>query len=251
MPPPPPPNYLICSTDKDDYAHILINLCPYFFEQQAKITVQAINALANIEILGKDDYIIFEQWVGINEYARFGQPITVDAKTRRWLPSGAGDGRWLHIPRVDPIPWHWEVDWVIVQGPLPGVPDTYREIKLVRPSGWRIDYKIEGIPDADKETWWTRFTKFAAWDDPGIYRTSWYANGKKGSHRKHYTVPNDLPPGTMFKPYHMWPVEWQYTDGWRIFTEDEEHPEHTRMASVAQIPEGWLIQFWVMDDVEA
>jgi hypothetical protein len=56
------PNYLICSTDKEDYAHILVNLCPYFFEQQAKITVQAINTLANIEILGKDDYIIFEEY---------------------------------------------------------------------------------------------------------------------------------------------------------------------------------------------
>jgi hypothetical protein len=33
------PNYLICSTDKEDFGHILINLCPYFFEQQAKITV--------------------------------------------------------------------------------------------------------------------------------------------------------------------------------------------------------------------
>jgi hypothetical protein len=55
------PNYLICSTDTDDYAHILVNLCPYFFQPNATITVQSVNALANIEILGKDDYIVFEE----------------------------------------------------------------------------------------------------------------------------------------------------------------------------------------------
>jgi hypothetical protein len=230
------PNYLICSTDKDDYAHILINLCPYFFEQQAKITVQAINALANIEILGKDDYIVFEEWVGIKEYPRFGQPITVDANTKTYgIPSGISAGLIFHTHRLGDYVWKYQDGWVIWNGPIGS---GTIEITLVYTNpGWVIKHKIEGLSEGDKNYWRNAFLKFSCWDDPGIYRTSsWYQE----SHMRKYSVPSNLPPGTMFKPYHMWPVEWQYTDGWRIFTEDEAHPEHTRMAAVAQIPENGL-----------
>jgi hypothetical protein len=110
------PNYLICSTDKDDYAHILVNLCPYFFLPNATVTVQSVNALANIEILGKDDYIIFEEDAPVDSiHVGKGQPDGPDVR-HFGVPAGveAYNSEFWFPGYTSPIVWKYEQGWKIM-----------------------------------------------------------------------------------------------------------------------------------------
>jgi hypothetical protein len=52
--------YVLGSTDPDNLGHIKMNLCPFFGQGNAKVTVQSVSTVANMEILNEKDYIEFD-----------------------------------------------------------------------------------------------------------------------------------------------------------------------------------------------
>jgi hypothetical protein len=83
------PVYVIGSTDADNLGHIHTNLCPYFGNQNATVTVQSVSTVANIEVLNDEDYVEFRDWKGV-----YGVKSGTDyTNMATFIISNDGDGR--------------------------------------------------------------------------------------------------------------------------------------------------------------
>jgi hypothetical protein len=242
------PNYLICSTDKDDYGHILVNLCPYFFQPSATVTVQSVNTMANIEILGKDDYITFEMPIGETRYANMSYWSTPEDKTKIYdVPNLPWTGTSFHIADRGEFEWKYQDQFVIFREYEPGsISHMIRYIKLDHIweeyfDRWLLYYHIDENDAAKRNKEWSNFEQYSYFHGFGIvYEVGSGKNGGTGC--RFYPVP-ELQEGSLLICSQNRQFPWKYEDGWVIY-EEVRGIAHLRL-ELAHEQGGWRLNLYI------